>query len=225
MKQALVVFFLLLPAILPAGPVIKFKSLEVDFGQANAGKTLDIVFEFENAGDEVLVIKRIVPGCGCTTTDLKKKEYRPGEKGTIVAKFNTSGYSGRVVKTINVVSNDGARADLQLLLRGVVILKDFARALLEPNDVPFGTIRVGKAQVRKFKLSNTGTLDLRVLEVSHGPEVTLEFRTDIVPPGQSREIVLRFVPFARGNRSAMIKIRTNDIQQPYAFIRLEAQAE
>jgi hypothetical protein len=225
MKKGLIVTLLLLPAILLAKPVIKFKSTSVDFGEANAGKIMDVFFEFENAGSDILYIKNIIPSCGCTTADLKKKEYNPGEKGTIGAKFNTSGYNGRIVKTITVLTNDPESPEVRLSLSGTVIVKDFAQADLKPDHIAFGNVAAGKTVVRKLNLSNVGSQELRVIEVSMGPEVVLEFKANALPPKNSTEFTLRFTPFDKGTYNSIVKIRTNDYRNPYVFIRLEAQVD
>lgn len=225
MKKCIIVTFLLLSTVVFAKPVIKFKSTTFDFGQAASGKTLDIAYEFENAGDEVLIIKSIVPGCGCTTAALTKKEYKPGEKGMIAGKFNTSGYNGKVIKTITVTSNDPDAAETRLSLSGTVIVKEFAQADIKPDHIPFGEVSVGKTYVRKVNLSNLGSLDLRILEVSGNPEVSLAFKTNSVGAKKSTEIILTFTPFEKGIFNNMVRIRTNDYRTPYIFIRLEAQVD
>lgn len=169
-KLVALALFLLLPVIALAKPALKFKSATFEFGEVSSGKILDIAFEFENSGDEALLIKNVVPSCGCTTAALDKKEYKPGEKGTISGKFNTSGYNGRVVKTITVTSNDPANPEIRLAVSGTVVVKDFAQADVKPGQIAFGVVKVGKAYVRKLNLSNLGNMDLRVLEYSCSPE-------------------------------------------------------
>jgi uncharacterized protein YdeI (BOF family) len=225
MKKSIFIVLFLISAVVFAKPAIKFKSTSFDFGQAASGKTVDIVFEFENAGNELLVITNVIPACGCTTAALTKKEYKPGEKGTITAKFNTSGYNGKVIKTITVTSNGSEEAETRLTLSGTVIVKDFAQADLKPEQIAFGAVSIGKAYVRKLNLSNLGSLDLRILEVSGSPEVALAFKTNSVGPKKSTEITLTFTPFDKGTFNNMVKIRTNDYRSPYVFVRLEAQVD
>jgi len=225
MKQIILASLIMLATVLSAKSTIKFRNPVFDFGQEEAGKTLNLLFEFENAGSDLLIIKNIVPACGCTAAELKKREYKPGEKGTIAAKFNTSGYNGRIVKTITVTSNDPDAPEIRLTIRGTLALKDYAQADLKPGTIPFGAVSAGKTYVRKLNLSNLGTLDLRIIEVSHGPEVALEFKANLLPPKNSTEITLQFTPFEKGTFNNMVKIRTNDYRTPYAFIRIEAEIE
>ena len=225
MKKSLFIALWVLSAVLFAKPTIKFTSPNSNFGETTVGKTLDINFEFANVGSDVLYIKNIIPSCGCTTAELKKKEYRPGEKGTITVKFNTSGYNGRVVKTITVMTSDPDSPEVRLTLSGTVIVKDFAQADLKPDQISFGAVSVGKTYVRKLNLTNLGTLDLRVIELSHGPEASLEFKANLLAPRNSTEITLHFTPFEKGTFNSMLKIRTNDYRNPYVFVRLEAQVD
>jgi hypothetical protein len=225
MKKNIFVLIFLMATMLLAKPAIKFKSTTVDFGEVESGKIVDINYEFENTGTDLLIIKNVIPACGCTTTGLDKKEYKAGEKGTISSKFNTSGYNGKVIKTITVTSNDPETAEIRLTLSGTVMVKDFAQAELKPDHINFDTVTVGKTYTRKLNLSNNGTTDLRIIEISCNPEVSLQFKTNMVGVKKTTEITVNFTPFSKGSFNNMVKIRTNDYRNPYIFIRLEAQSD
>ncbi len=226
MKPAICLLCLLLaPALLAAGPVIKFKSTKVDFGEAESGKIVDIAFEFVNAGDAQLVLKSVVPSCGCTSSEIKKMNYAPGERGVIPVKFNTTGYSGKVQKLVTVLSNDGQNPEMRLIIGGTVTLKDFAQADLDTEQLAFGKVQRGKSYTRKVTLTNNGTIDLRVVEVCAAPEANVSFAASLVPPKQSTEITVIFTPFLKGAFSTLVKIRTNDTRRAYLFLRLDAEIE
>lgn len=225
MKKNTFVLIFLLAAVLFAKPTIKFKNAILDFGEVNSGKIVDINFEFENTGTDILHIKKVIPACGCTTAALTKKDFQAGEKGTISSKFNTSGYNGKVVKSITVTSNDPNTPEVRLTIRGTVTMKDFAQADLKPNHFTFGSVSIGKTYMRKLNLSNSGNLDLRILEISCSPEVSMEFKTNVLAAKKSTEITLNFTPFEKASFNNMVKIRTNDYRNPYIFIRLEAQVD
>jgi uncharacterized protein YdeI (BOF family) len=226
MKKTVFILFVLLAASqIFAKSAIKFKSTTIDFGEVESGKIVDINFEFENTGSDLLIIKNVIPACGCTTTGLAKKEYKAGEKGTISSKFNTSGYNGKVSKTITVTSNDPDTAETRLTMSGTAIIKDFAQADLKPDRINFDLVTVGKTYTRKLNLSNSGTNDLRIIEISCNPEVSLQFKTNTLAAKKTTEITLIFTPFAKGTFNNMVKIRTNDYRNPYVFVRLEAQSD
>lgn len=225
MKKNIFILIFLLAAVLFAKPAIKFKSTTIDFGEVESGKIVDINFEFENTDSDLLIIKNVIPSCGCTTTGLAKKEYKAGEKGTIASKFNSSGYNGKVIKTITVTSNDPDAAETRLTISGTVIIKDFAQADIKPDRVNFDMVKIGKTYTRKLNLSNNGNADLRIIEISCNPEVSLQFKTNVLGAKKTTEITLTFTPFTKGSFNNMVKIRTNDYRNPYVFVRLEAQVD
>jgi len=225
MKKNIFILIFLLAAVLFAKPAIKFKSTTIDFGEVESGKIVDINFEFENTDSDLLIIKNVIPSCGCTTTGLAKKEYKAGEKGTISSKFNSSGYNGKVIKTITVTSNDPDAAETRLTISGTVIIKDFAQADIKPDRINFDIVKIGKTYTRKLNLSNSGNADLRIIEISCNPEVSLQFKTNVLGAKKTTEIILNFTPFTKGSFNNMVKIRTNDYRNPYIFVRLEAQVD
>ena len=63
-------------------------------------------FTFTNAGTAPVTIQSVEPSCDCTTVDLTKKTYAPGEKGKITVTFDFGDRSGLKEKTIQVTTDD-----------------------------------------------------------------------------------------------------------------------
>ncbi len=212
-----------LTIVLSAGsPVMKFKETTIDFGEVDAGKSVDITFEFENTGDDVLVIKNIRSTCGCTVAKVDKKEYKPGEKGEIPVKFFSKGYRGKITKTVTVTTNDKDNIYTVLKISGNVNLKDFAQAELSPDKISFEEIKLNKKYTKTFKIKNSGTIDLRIIEVTHGPEVTVEFDKKLILPQEETEVTVHLNAMDVGNFSSFIKIRTNAYRQYLTILKVEA---
>lgn len=102
-----------------AGPRMSFFSSVHDFGDIWDVDTLPCEFGFVNTGDAPLIIEKVHPGCGCTTTTLEKMTYAPGEAGTIDAAFKPNA-TGSLAKTITVLSNDAESPTTTLHLRANV---------------------------------------------------------------------------------------------------------
>lgn len=64
-------------------------------------------FPFRNTGTTPLTIDRVEVSCGCTTADLEKRTYAPGEKGELAIIFDLNGLAGRQTKTIQVYHDRG----------------------------------------------------------------------------------------------------------------------
>lgn len=87
-------------------PKLLLGKSQYDFGTVKTGKVLDLTVKVKNIGKAVLKIKDIQTSCGCTAALLTKKTLKPGEVGKLKIEFDTSGYSGKITRTVTVYSND-----------------------------------------------------------------------------------------------------------------------
>lgn len=207
---------------LAADSAIKFKQTELDFGELESGSTAEVKFEFENVGDSPLIIKNVSTSCGCTATKLDKMEYKPGEKGVIPTKFMSAGYSGKVIKTVTVTTNDPKTQHTILKISGEVKLTKFAQIELETDKIDFATVNMGGKYTQQIALRNPGTIDLMILELIHGPEITPQVSGKIIPANGAGVLDILFTPMATGAFNAFMKIRTNAHKQPVTLIKLSA---
>lgn len=90
-----------------------------------------MTFAFENVGEEAVTITDIRPSCGCTTADLEKKTYEPGEKGCITAIFDIGNRSGMQSKQIVVRTDSQESPVVTLTLK--VDVPELVR--IQPNFV------------------------------------------------------------------------------------------
>jgi len=222
MKSILISLIIMIAAmVVYAGPEITFEKKKIDFGEINSGKVVDLEYMFENTGDETLIIKNINTSCGCTYTRLEKKEYEPGEKGVIPVKFFSKGYRGKVIKTVTVVSNDKTNPYLRLSLAGLIKLKDFSVAEVDKDVLNFGEIKINEILSKKVVIKNAGNIDLRILEVTHSPEVSTVFDKKIIKSGETCLLTVTFHPLQEGQFSTFLRVRTNAFKSPLLIIRLK----
>ena len=117
-------FIVLLSAsvlVMAKGPAIKFEKTTHDFGQVEEnGGIVKYDFEFENIGDEPLVISRVGTTCGCTTPEWTKTPVEPGQKGHISVAYNPKGRPGAIAKTATVVTNIENEEPVLLHIKGKV---------------------------------------------------------------------------------------------------------
>ena len=64
-------------------PRISFEKRVCDLGEVGQGTKNTCEFKFTNTGQALLKIGKIKRTCGCTVFELDRKEYAPGQKGTI----------------------------------------------------------------------------------------------------------------------------------------------
>lgn len=206
-----------------AGAVLKVKNSTVNFGKIDQGQVAELQFQFENAGDSLLVIKGVIPACGCTSVGLKKREYKPGETGVIPVKFNSKGFNGRITKAVTIHSNDDKNPNLRVLLTGDVIVKNHPIPEFETDAVDFGAIKVGKTYQKKISFKNAGTVTLEIADLFHKPEIIPEFSNYLVKPNQKGVLTVKFRSWTPGTFSQWLRIRTNSMKQRYVMIKITAQ--
>ncbi len=209
-------------ALIAAQARIEFASEQVDFGEVDSGKIVDLQFEFTNTGSEVLEIKNIASTCGCTVTSLEKKSYAPGEKGVIPVKFYSRGYQGRVVKSLTVSTNDPSTPYVRLRLTGIVAMKDFASIEVAPNRLHFQEVALGAEAEQTFEIRNPGSLPLRIIEVIHGPEISPRFSGKSVGPGAAMTVTLQLKGMSPGPFVTYLKIRSNAFRQSLVVVKVDA---
>lgn len=87
------------------GSAITFEETSFDFGDIHQGDQVEHVFNFENSGNQPLIITNVQTTCGCTATDWPREPILPGDTQSLKVKFNSAGKFGRQNKVITIVSN------------------------------------------------------------------------------------------------------------------------
>jgi hypothetical protein len=77
------------------------------YDAAPADTEVRVRFPFVNNGRRTVEITSIDSGCGCTTVDLEKRVYQPGEGGTLEAVFVFGDREGSQHKVVTVMESDG----------------------------------------------------------------------------------------------------------------------
>lgn len=85
-------------------------------------KPLQATYAFKNEGDDLVTIIAVKPSCGCTTTELEKLTYEPGESGEIRVDFEVGDRVGNQVKEV-VIRTDSSRSPVTTLTLRVDIAK------------------------------------------------------------------------------------------------------
>lgn len=139
-----------------------FKEFEHDFGTVTRGANVEHRFVIENVYVEDLEIESVTSSCGCTNVSLSKRHLKTWEKGEVIAKFNTVGFSGARQATLTVRFSRPYLAEVQLQVKGV-IRTDLQVA---PGSIEFGTLAANagarqSVEIRRFGNPNWKVLDVR----------------------------------------------------------------
>ena len=104
-------------------PKIEFEKVVHDFGNVGPRTNNLCEFRFTNAGNGTLKIGDIVPNCGCTPFVLAKKEYAPGESGTLKVNYYSEMQYGQETKQLVIHSNDKSNPKVTLAIEASIIMK------------------------------------------------------------------------------------------------------
>jgi len=226
-KHLLVLIFTLALFVeqLAAQPKIEFVKERLNFGEIDSEQVISLVFEFKNSGDKTLVIKSIVPDCGCTTSNLEKIEYKPGETGRITVKFDSTGYNGKVIKGITVNTNDEKRKTIMLYIEGIVVNRNVIKVVLQPEELKLGTLKIGQSVSRTVSIENKGNKILQLVEYTVDPEISVSFQKKLLKPGEQTTIKINFTALEKGEFNYLVKIRTNNPLKLYEIVKVNAQVD
>lgn len=75
-------------------------------------KVITIHYPFQNKSSTPMTIEKVKAGCSCTTVQLEKKVYQPGEKGELIAFFEVGKRTGTQNKKIVVTTDDREKETL-----------------------------------------------------------------------------------------------------------------
>jgi hypothetical protein len=105
----------------PLSASLTWESLTFNVKAAPTDTQCVVVFPFVNSGEGTVTIDSVQSSCGCTTVELAKTKYAPGQKGEIRAVFTFGDRVGEQHKTVTVVESEGEKPATVLLEMFVVI--------------------------------------------------------------------------------------------------------
>jgi Protein of unknown function (DUF1573) len=153
-----------------------FEATVHDFGVVSRNAKAEYAFTFENKLKENLHIASVRSSCGCTKPVVSNPIVKPGERGQIVAQFNTRSFIGQKSAMITVVFDQPYYAEVQLTVTGQIR----SDIVTEPGEVQFGDVPVGQERAVSLKISYAGRPDWKILDV-RGQSDHLEVRLNQEP--------------------------------------------
>jgi len=197
-----------------SGGRIQFATPTYDFGKSKAGEPVKYSFVFTNTGEELLEIKNVRPGCGCTAAGEWTRKVDPGQTGSIPIQVNiaVTWPNGPVGKYVDVDTSDKSNATVRLNIKGVVWKPIEATpqvAML--NNIP-AEAPEGVSGIVTITNNTDEFITLSDPESNHKSFVaTIKTNT----PGKSYQLVIKAVPpLSAGSFQGQITIKTSSTNTP-----------
>jgi hypothetical protein len=138
-----------------------------DFGTVARAANTEHRFYVKNNHSSDMHISSIRASCGCTTPIVETEWIKPGETGSILARFNTGTFTGKKAATLTVTIDKPVFTELQLNVKGYIR----SDVVLNPGEANFGEVPVGEPKAIDVTLDYAGRNDWSLL----GAESPSEF--------------------------------------------------
>ena len=199
---------------------LEFEHYNHNFGEVIRGEILSWQASFENKGKEDVRIQGVYSGCGCTAVELEKdKIYRPGQKGNILIKFDTTNFIGNVSKQIIVISNERVRSQTNLNVKAR-IKEEF---VISPVLLDFGLVKSDEEAIKKFDIRPVGDFKFEIKDFQYNERL---FEISNLRDGQGWNFIVKL---RKGAVSGFIKesvfVETNSEVLPRVKVPIRAEIE
>lgn len=184
---------LLLAAAACAAPELAVVESNYNFGTVSQGKKVQHNFVIRNSGDAILQIKELNASCGCTAAKPSSSLIPPGKSAEIQVIFDSANFSGKVQKSVSVVTNAGRSPKFTLNLDGNIV----EELQVAPRQLSLGPVKPGVAKQASVTVTNRGANSVKLLSVSAN-STSLQIKAVIkkaeLKPGETGTIDLAITP-------------------------------
>ena len=165
------------------------------FGTIAQGKKVQHNFVIRNSGDAPLQIKEVNVSCGCTAAKPSSSLIAPGKSAEIQVVFDSSNFTGRVQKSVSLVTNAGHAPNYTLYLDGSIV----EVLQISPHQLSLGPVKPGVAKQSSVTVTNRDATSVRLLSVnttSNTLQIKATIRKGELKPGETGTIDLAITPRA-----------------------------
>ena len=175
-----------------SGGRISFSETMWDFGYVPKTGTVSHTYMIKNVGSDTLIIVKVRPDCGCTTTPLNQKRLSPNESTEMKIYFDPRKVAtNETIKKLQIISNDPNNpiAEAQFVAK-IGITSSLVK--LSPTEFDFDTLVSGTESSRTLTVENISKekLSVSTIEVP-GEYVDYSIGNKSIKPGESIQLVAK----------------------------------
>ncbi|MDR1192161.1 MAG: DUF1573 domain-containing protein [Verrucomicrobiales bacterium] len=203
---------------LPAPGALRWDAEKLEQRAAWADQELVYQYQFTNSGRRPVTLREVATSCGCTELDRAVlKTYRPGERGTLTAKYRIGGRTGRRIETLMLESDEDGGRVYKLLL--VADLPELAK--LQPAFVHWNSSEKVSTKIMRVDWQGPGTAEL---SASAPEEKGWRVETRVIVSGRSWELLVT-PPTTEGDMIVPIPLRFRNPQTGERELRANAMLQ
>ena len=181
---------------LMAQPVIKFDTLEYDFGEIRElGGIVQYRFVYQNTGDKPLIINSVHTSCGCTSPAWSKEPVLPSRSGYIDVSFDPRDRPGSFTKSI-IVDCNATEKSITLYITGNVMPRpeplsssypyEMMDLRLRATTLNFGKVVAGQSATKEIEIINPSKANIVISPDAQKmpPCMQIAAKPSILKPGE-----------------------------------------
>jgi hypothetical protein len=199
-----------LPLVAQGALVWDAREIKVE-GRANE-REIVAAYRFKNAGSSPVAITEIVSSCDCTTTELTKRIYAPGEEGTLTARLAVGSQAGLQKNTLAVITDDSDEpvilhlsANIQPLVKLTPQLLSW-RTGMDPEENSTVVVAATPLRIASLVVSGIHPAEAATARVETVDDGT-QYRVDVRPASVDRTLNFTIscsVKFADGTAQELV---------------------
>jgi hypothetical protein len=173
---------------------IEFEETTFDFGSIAKGSRVTHNFWFENTGTDTLIVTKVTPTCGCTSTRKGMIVVPPQGHSSIDVIFDSGKFNGKVTKSIKIECNDALSPYLDLRFKAT-INNPLQTLEYSPLMADFQTVPTGKKSTIRINLTNIDSTQTRIniIEKPASEFIKTTLKNDNLAPGATTQIELTLI--------------------------------
>jgi len=152
-----------------------FDELSKDFGSVPRGPAQTHHFRVVNKTRQPVNISNVRVSCGCVSAHAAKTYLKPGEETAVVAKMDTTRFTGPKTVTIYVQFDQPGFEEVRLWVQANG-RNDFA---LAPDTLAMGTIKRGTSPAASVQVTFYGSREYQILEAKAESNYVLPTVTEV----------------------------------------------
>ncbi|MDH7515824.1 MAG: choice-of-anchor D domain-containing protein [Bacteroidota bacterium] len=208
-------------------PAISLSVTSVDFGSVTVGSGITRSILVGNTGGLPLLISSQTIGGGDSSsfaiTRASAGTIAPGGTDTIIIRFAPA-TSGTMSSQLRIASNDPVQPLVVLSLTGIGV-PAVPVITLNVTEIDFGSVFIGSSSSRWIRITNTGnavlTLSSQALAGNDRTEFAIVRASGAaIAAGGKDSVQVRFSPTSAGQKTAELRIASNDPAHPTVTVSL-----
>jgi hypothetical protein len=165
-----------------------------NFGERQAGESVEHTFAVRNVGDAPAAMDKFAPQCGCAAISAQHDTLAPGGETSVTVKISLENSPGPVRKSVALISDDDKQGALMLTFAGAVASK----LVVAPERLELGQIDVGQEVTRTVIVAFAQEAPVKITKIASDQGLMVP-KWKAIREGWLYQVTVRLKPLKAGS--------------------------